>query len=63
MVTLLAIPIFVFLGIFQTSVVSRLPLLHGTADLVLLVVIAWSLQERVRTAWQWALMAGLVVVL
>ncbi|MFC1996452.1 hypothetical protein ACFLXI_02450 [Chloroflexota bacterium] len=61
MVTLLAIPLFIVLGIFQSAVVSRLPLLHGTADLILLVVIAWALQERVRTAWQWAIIAGLVV--
>ena len=61
MVILLAIPLFIVLGIFQSAVVSRLPLLHGTADLVLLVVIAWALQERVRSAWQWALIAGLVV--
>ena len=61
MVTLLAIPLFIVLGIFQSAVVSRLPLLHGTADLILLVVIAWALQDRVRTAWQWALIAGLVV--
>ena len=61
MITFLAIPLFILLGIFQSAVVSRLPLLHGTADLILLVVIAWALQERVRTAWQWALIAGLVV--
>lgn len=61
MVTLLAVPLFGLLAIFQSAVVSRLPLLHGTADLLLLVVIAWALQERVRTAWQWALIAGLIV--
>jgi len=60
-VTLLAIPLFIVLAIFQSAVVSRLPLLQGTVDLILLVVIAWALQERVRTAWQWALVAGLVV--
>jgi hypothetical protein len=60
-VTLLAVPLFVVLGVFQSAVVSRLPLLHGTADLILLVVIAWALQERVRTAWQWTLIAGIVV--
>jgi rod shape-determining protein MreD len=60
-VTLLAIPIFILLGIFQSAVVSRLPLLQGTADLVLLVVAAWALQERVRNAWQWALIAGFVI--
>ena len=61
MVILLAIPIFGILAIFQSAVVSRLPLLHGTADLLLIVVIAWALQERVRTAWQWALIAGIIV--
>jgi hypothetical protein len=61
LVTLLAIPLFGLLAIFQSAVVSRLPLLHGTADLIFLVVIAWALQERVRTAWQWAVIAGVIV--
>ena len=61
MALLLALPIFGLLAIFQSAVVSRLPLLHGTVDLILLVVIAWALQERVRTAWQWAVIAGLIV--
>ena len=61
MVTLLAIPLFGVLAIFQSAVVSRLPLLQGTADLLLIVVIAWALQERVRTAWQWALIAGIII--
>lgn len=61
MVTLFAIPLFGILAIFQSAVVSRLPLLHGTADLLLIVVIAWALQERVRTAWQWALIAGIII--
>jgi rod shape-determining protein MreD len=42
-------------------VVSRLPLLAGTADLILLVLVAWSLHERVTTAWVWAAVAGLLV--
>lgn len=61
MVVLLAIPLFIILAIFQSAVVSRLPLLHGTADLLLIVVIAWALQERVRSAWQWALIAGIII--
>ena len=61
MITLLAIPVFGLLVIFQSAIVSRMPLLHGTADLVLLVVIAWALQERVRSAWQWALIAGIIM--
>lgn len=60
MAALLAIPLFGFLAIFQSAVVSRLPLLHGTADLLLIVLVAWALQERVRSAWQWALIAGII---
>lgn len=55
---LTAFPLFAFLTILQTTIISRLPLLHGSADLVLLVIIAWALQERVRTAWHWALIGS-----
>jgi hypothetical protein len=44
----------------QTAVISHLTLLHGTADLVMLVLIAWALQERVETAWLWALFGGII---
>jgi len=47
--------------ILQTAVFSRLPLLNGTADLVMLVVIAWGLNDRVKAHWEWALLAGLFV--
>lgn len=36
-------------------------MLGGTADAVLLVVIAWSVQEEVDTNWQWAVIGGLLV--
>jgi len=61
MPTIIAFPILGLLVILQSAVVSRLPLLHGTADIVLLVVIAWALQERVRTAWQWSILGGFFV--
>jgi len=58
---LLAFPILVFTYMLQTVIIPTLPLLSGYADLVLLVLIAWSLQERVRTAWIWSILAGLMV--
>ena len=61
MPTLIAFPILGLLVVFQSAVVSRLPLLHGSADIVLLVIIAWALQERVRAAWQWSILGGLFV--
>ncbi|MCJ7700715.1 MAG: hypothetical protein MUO62_03955 [Anaerolineales bacterium] len=61
MATLIAFPILSFLAILQAAIVSRLPLLQGTADLILLVLIAWALQERVRSAWQWSIVGGGVI--
>jgi hypothetical protein len=61
MVYLLGIPFLVFLIMLQTAVVSTLPLLHGTADLVLLVLVAWALQDRVPSAIEWGAIGGLMV--
>lgn len=63
MSTLLAFPVLVLLVMLQTVVASNLMLLHGTTDLVMLVLIAWALHERVRTAWVWTFVAGLLVSL
>jgi len=46
---------------FQTAVLSRITLLSGAADLVLLILVAWSLQEQVESAWHWAMVAGVLV--
>lgn len=59
MAFLASIPIFISLVMAQAAIISRMPLLQGTADLVLLVVLAWALQERVKTAWHWAVVASL----
>jgi cell shape-determining protein MreD len=58
---LLAVPIFLFLLMLQTTVVSTLPLLNGTADLILLVLASWAVQERVRSAFEWAAIGGTLV--
>lgn len=47
----------------QTTVVSTLPLVNGYADLLMLVLAAWSLQERARSAWIWAIVGGVMVSL
>lgn len=58
MPVLIAFPILIILLMLQTTVVSSLPLLSGYADLVLLALAAWGLQERARSVWFWALIAG-----
>lgn len=63
MPVLISLPILGFLIMFQSAVVSRIHLLQGTADLVLLTLAAWTLQERVSSAWQWSIIAVLLLSL
>mgnify|MGYP006282205945 CR=1 FL=1 len=59
--TLISIPLLSLIAVLQTTVVSRMPLIQGQADLMMVVVIAWALQERVTEPWQWAVAGGLVM--
>ncbi|NCP16117.1 hypothetical protein GW866_03620 [bacterium] len=61
MATLVAFPVLVLALMLQTAVISRINLLYGSADLILVILAAWALQERVTTAWQWALVGGVLV--
>ncbi len=58
---LLSLPVLALVMMLQTIIVSTLPLLNGYADLILLVLVAWALQERARSAWAWAVVAGIMV--
>jgi hypothetical protein len=58
---LIALPVIVLAVILQTAIVSRVYLLSGIADLPLVMLAAWALQEEVETAWHWATAAGLLV--
>jgi cell shape-determining protein MreD len=61
MPTLLAIPTLGLLLVLQSAIFSRVTLLHGTSDLVMLALIGWAVQPRVTTAWEWGLMGGILV--
>ena len=50
---LIAFPLLILGVILQSSVVSQVRLLSGYADLLLVLLAAWSLQERVESAWHW----------
>ena len=51
---IIAFPLLLLAVILQSAVVSQIKLLSGFADLPLLVLGAWALQDRVKTAWHWA---------
>jgi rod shape-determining protein MreD len=59
MINLVGVILFGILAILQSTIVSRMQLLNGTADLLLLFIVAWALQDRVESAWQWCLIGGI----
>jgi rod shape-determining protein MreD len=63
MIYLVGILIFGILAILQSTIVSRMHLINGTADLILLFIIAWALQDRVESAWQWSVIGGILASL
>lgn len=63
MIYLIGFLLFGILAIIQSTIVSTMPLLQGTPDLILLFIVAWALQDRVVSAWQWCLIGGVLVSL
>jgi len=58
---LIAVPVILLSVILQSAVVSRMPLLSGYADLPLIMLAAWALQDQVDSAWHWAVATGILV--
>jgi len=58
---LIGFPLLMILVMVQSAFVSNFMLLHGSADIVLLTIISWALQERVDTAWHWAVIGAVLV--
>ena len=58
---LIAVPVILLTVILQSSVISRVYLLSGIADLPLVMLAAWALQEGVDSSWHWAVATGMLV--
>jgi hypothetical protein len=58
---LIAVPVILLTVILQSAVISRVYLLSGSADLPLVMLAAWALQDGVDSAWHWAIATGLLV--
>jgi hypothetical protein len=59
--SLIAFPVLAIVVILQSAVISRIPLLAGYADLMLVTLAAWALQKQVTTAWHWAALGGILI--
>jgi hypothetical protein len=58
---IVAIPLLGLAVIAQTAIMGQLSLLAGYADLLLVILAAWALQEGVTTAFQWAFLASVMI--
>jgi hypothetical protein len=58
---LIAFPVIILSVILQSAVISRITLLSGFADLPLVMLTAWALQDQVDSAWHWAVATGALV--
>ena len=59
----ISIPVMMLLTVLQSTAISRLTLISGSADLVLLAVAAWGIRERGYTVFVWALVGSLFTTL
>ena len=48
-------------ALLQVTLMMRINLLQGSADLVLIVLVSWMLQPGNRPTWVWGLPAGLMI--
>lgn len=58
---IIALPLLGLAVILQSAIVSQFSLLAGYADLILVLLAAWALQEGVTTAFHWAFLASIMV--
>ena len=61
MKNLVAFPLLAVILMFQLAIFSRITLFSGMVDLMLVVLVAWALQEQVESSWHWAAVGGLMV--
>lgn len=60
---LVAIPLLALIVIVQSAIVPSFSLLSGYADVLLVLLAAWALQEGVHTSLQWAFLGSVMLSL
>lgn len=59
----IAFPLLGLAVILQTTLIGHFSLLSGEADLLIVILVAWALQEGVTTAFHWAFLASVMISL
>lgn len=58
---LITFPIMTIAGILESTVFSRIHILHGTADLIMLMIIAWTLHPHTKFSWLWLVLGSVIM--
>ncbi len=59
--TFVSLPIMLILSVIQTVAVSRVTLMGGSADLILLAIVSWGVSEEDSSVFVWALVGGILI--
>jgi len=58
---LVSIPVFLLLSVLQTVVVSRIEVLSGSGDIILLTIISWIIIDEEGSHIAWAIIGGFLI--
>ena len=58
---IVSFPVLIISMILEATVFSRIQILSGNANLVMLVLIAWSIHSATRYSWFWFLSGALIM--
>ena len=58
---LIAFPLLALTAIIQMTIMSRIALLSGYADLMLVALAAWALKADSYISWLWAILGGVLI--
>jgi hypothetical protein len=59
----ISVPVMLLLSVLQSTAISRITMINGSADLILIAVACWGVKEKSYNAFIWALIGGLFTAL
>lgn len=59
--TFISLPIMLIFSVIQTVAVSRIKLMGGSADIILLAIVSWGVSEEDNGVFFWALAGGIFI--
>lgn len=58
---ILSLPVLVIGAFIQIGVFGEIHLINGNTDIIMLIIIAWGLNDMTKYSWIWALLGGVIM--